>query len=154
MQKPRDEIHTFLDDHKVPYHVLTHKPVYTSEQAAAVRGLSLSKGAKSLLLKSGEQFILCIIPGNMRLDSKKVKKITGRKNLRFATSEEVVAVMGCEIGACYPFGNLLGIPMLVDQSFEHHSTISFNPGSHVESIKILWKDYVSVVKPNLVDIIS
>ncbi|MBI2032072.1 MAG: hypothetical protein HYV38_01860 [Candidatus Levybacteria bacterium] len=152
MQDPYKIITDFLDQKNIPFEIIEHEPVYTSEQAANVRGLSLKQGGKSLLLKADNNFILVIIPGDKRLDSKKLKKLMGIRNLRFANPEEVKEVMKCEVGACYPFGNLIGIKMMVDRLLSRNEVISFNPGVHNKSIKMKWKDYFEAVKPELIEV--
>jgi Ala-tRNA(Pro) deacylase len=143
-----------LNEHKVPFQLLAHESVYTSEEAARVRGLDQSMGAKSLLLKADSDYVLAVLPGSERLDSKKLREILGTKQLRFATPEEVKDMMGCEIGACYPFGNIINIKMIVDQKLAQNEFIAFNPGLHHQTIKLKWKDYVRMVEPKLVDIIK
>lgn len=158
MLHPYEVITTFLRGEHVSFEEINHEPVHTSEEAAYVNGLPLSAGAKSLLLYADKQFVLLILPGNTRLDSRKVKALFGIKQLRFATPSEVKEIMGCSIGACYPFGNLIGITMIVDPKLANNDVISFNPGIHNKSIKISWKDFEKAVNPRLqnisVDVIS
>ncbi len=149
MKNPFEEILNLLKTNKVEYQLIEHEPVYTSEQAARVRGLSLAEGAKSLLLKANNSFVLAVLPGDRKLDSKKVKIILQTKKLRFATPEEVVNIMGCEIGACYPFGNILKIRTLVDPKLGTNDGISFNPGLHEKTIRLRWRDYRKIVQPEL-----
>ena len=54
-----------------------HEPVRTSEQAAAVRGVDPSSGAKAMLLavKPGPPFVLAVISATEKMDSKKMKKV-------------------------------------------------------------------------------
>jgi Ala-tRNA(Pro) deacylase len=82
-----------LDRNGIDYQELEHEPVYTSKQAAEVRGESLDEGAKSLVLKIGNSFILVVLPGSKRLSSKKVKDLFNVSEFRFARPEEVVSVM-------------------------------------------------------------
>ena len=152
MFNPYKEIINLLTTNIIRYEETEHEPVYTSEQAAKVRGTSVSQGAKSLLLKSGNSFILVVLPGNRKLDSKKLKNLLGIKDIHFALPEEVSDKMGCEIGACYPFGNLIGLPTHVDKSLANNDIISFNPGLHTISIDIEWRDFYKLVKPKLVHI--
>lgn len=152
--KPFEKITAFLDEQNVPYELVAHEPVYTSEQAAAVRGFSMDQGAKSLLLKVKNSFVLCILPGSKRLDMKKVRSVVGAGDIRFAKPEEVVQIMGCEIGACYPFGNLIDVPMYVDPTLANNDIISFNPGLHDKSIKMAWKSYAQAVQPNIQNLIT
>lgn len=151
--KPYDAIMGLLRDQQIPFEEIEHEPVFTSEQAAAVRGLSLRQGAKSLLFKvKGQGFVLVVVPGDKRVNSKLLKKIMHAKDVRFASPEEVKEHMGCEIGACYPFGNIVDLRTLVDKSLADNETISFNPGRHDISIKLNHADYDRLVKPEIVDV--
>lgn len=149
MTNPYEAIISFLDSHGISYDLVEHEAVFTSEQAAAVRGFSLHQGAKALLLKGDGKYLLCVLPGDHKLDTKKVKKMLGIKDIRFARPEEVVEVMGCEIGACYPFGNLIAVPMYVDKALSENEVISFNPGVHTKSIKMKYEDFENAVNPPL-----
>lgn len=141
---PFEKIQNFLRENKVVYELTEHEPVYTSAAAAAVRGFELKSGAKALLLKGGGSFVLIILPGSDKLDSRKVKNYLGVKDLRFATPEEVEKVMGCQIGACYPFGNLIDTRMIVDFKLAQNEKISFNPGVHNKSITMKYDDFARV----------
>jgi Ala-tRNA(Pro) deacylase len=152
MVTPYEKIISFLKEHAITYSEIKHEPVYTSEQAANVRGMSMESGAKSLLLKAENDFVLVVLPGDKRVDSKLLKTYLSMKKIRFATPDEVEKVMGCQIGACYPFGNLIGIRTLIDTSMIANKEIFFNPGVHNKSIKMKWTDYQSVVKPELVSV--
>ena len=44
-------VENLLTQHGVRFDVLRHQPVFTSEEAAAVRGVPLSTGAKALICK-------------------------------------------------------------------------------------------------------
>ena len=149
---PFEQIKKILDTEKVAYQIIDHEPVHTSKQAAQVRGLSMAEGAKSLLIKSNAAFFLVILPGNRKLDSKKIKTLLGTKKLRFATPEEVVQIMHCKIGACYPFGEIIGLKTVVDIELSKNTFISFNPGLHDKTIRIRWEDYQKITKPEIKDI--
>jgi len=154
MSKAYQSIIDFLNEKSIKYQIIEHEPVYTCEAAAKVRGTSLSQGAKSLLLKADKDFVLIVMSGDKKLDSKKLKIVLKIKNLRFATPEEVIDKMDCEIGACYPFGNLANIRMFVDHSLTLNQQISFNPGVHDRSIIINYRDYQKVVTPEIINIVQ
>ncbi|SRR5258708_1288682 len=137
MEDPHTQIIKFLEKNNIPYELIDHEPVYTSEEATKVRWISLHQGAKTLLLKAKDAYMLFILPGDMKLDTKRVKTLLAIKDLRFATPEEVKMIMGCEVEACYPFGNLINIRMFVDKSLAQNEMISFNPGVHTKSIKMM-----------------
>ena len=146
------EIVNLLKINNARYGETKHQPVYTSQQAAKVRGILESQIAKSLLLKCGNDFVLAVLPGDRKLDSEKLKKLLKIRKFRFATPEEVKNKMGCEIGACFPFGNLIGLSTIVDKSLSRNKVIFLNPGLHNVTMEIEWRDFYSIVKPQMVDI--
>jgi len=149
---PHITILEFLNSNNIPFQIYEHEPIHTCEQSTQILGVSIKQGAKSLLLKNEDKFILVILPGDKKLDSKKLKTTLKTKHLRFATSEEVNMVMGCEIGACYPFGNLIGIRMLVDFAMSENDLITFSPGVRDKSIQVSWAHYFQNVKPEMVEL--
>jgi Ala-tRNA(Pro) deacylase len=50
-----------------------------------------------------------------------------------------------------PFGNLYNVDVYVDKTFSQNEEIVFLAGSHMESIRIKYNDYVSLVKPVIVE---
>jgi prolyl-tRNA editing enzyme YbaK/EbsC (Cys-tRNA(Pro) deacylase) len=152
MKSPYDRIVGLLETNDITYEELSHEPVYTSEQAASVRGLSMDAGAKSLLLKAEDSFALVVLSGSRKLSSKKFKKRLGIRNLRFATPEEVRERMDCEVGSCYPFGSIVDLDTYLDASLLAQTDISFNPGVHDKSLVIKLKDYLTLENPVQVDV--
>jgi Ala-tRNA(Pro) deacylase len=150
--EPFYRIILLLQQNDAQFELIEHEPVFTSEQAANIRGLGLKNGAKSLLLKVEDDFIMFVLPGDRKLDTKKLKDLTGAKRIRFATPEEVEEITGTKIGAVYPFGAIAEVEMYVDQTLAENEVIAFNPGVHDKSIIMQWSEYEKSVKPQLVDI--
>src|SRR2546423_1778318 len=109
-----DRLESKLRDAGIPFSVLRHAPVYTSEDAAAVRGTPLSSGAKALVMKVGHEFALLVLPADRKADSRKVRAIFAVKSLRFATREEVEQLTGLQPGSIPPFGSIFGLPTSCD----------------------------------------
>src|SRR5437764_9740482 len=101
-----DRLHDWLQQSGVGFTVLRHEPVFTSEQAAAVRGTPLASGAKALVVKADDRFVLLVLPADRKLDSRKTRTALGVKALRFANREEVEQLTGLQPGAIPPFGRL------------------------------------------------
>jgi prolyl-tRNA editing enzyme YbaK/EbsC (Cys-tRNA(Pro) deacylase) len=51
-----------LDENQIPYSVLTHTTAYTAQGAAATMQISGKELAKSVVLWTGEEMILAILP--------------------------------------------------------------------------------------------
>lgn len=138
-----------LKQHGVAFDVLRHEPVYTSEQAAAVRGTPLASGAKALICKGDEEFVMFVLPADRKLASKAIRRARGWRKLRFATADEVQALTGLKPGSIPPFGGLFGLPTLCDSRLGENETINFNAGDHSISVSMAYADYVKVEGPEL-----
>ena len=149
-----ERIKAKLDEMGIDYKLTVHAPVKTSEEAAAIRGVSVDSGAKAMILKDsgktrakpGVDFYLCVVSASKRFDNKKFKKLTKVKGCRFATPEEVLEYSGCISGAVPPFGSLFTKPTLtlVDDSLAQQERINFNCGLRTHSMSILYSDYVKI----------
>ncbi|HJX23830.1 MAG TPA: YbaK/EbsC family protein [Candidatus Bathyarchaeia archaeon] len=139
-----------LDKHGISYQISQHEPVYTSEQAAKVRGAELRTGVKALVLRKKEgDLILGLVAADRRIDLRKLAKITGTRSLAFANKEEVLNKTGCEVGSVHPFGNLYALPTYADESVLGCDTVNFNAGMHTVSIQMKVKDLIEIVAPTI-----
>ena len=146
-----DKIKEFLDKNKVSYKLFEHEPTPTSELASKIRGTPLERGAKAIVLRSKGTFLMCVLPGNRKINYKKVKEIIGSRKLSLATPEEVKKVTGCEIGGVPPFGNLFNIPLYVDRNLLNNELIDFNAGLKTVSIEMGSEDYIGITKSIVCD---
>jgi Ala-tRNA(Pro) deacylase len=144
-----DRLHERLQQSGVPFTVLRHSPVFTSEQAAAIRGTSLASGAKALILKAQEHFVLAVLPADRKLDSRLARAALQVKGLRFANREEVEQLTGLQPGAIPPFGSLFGLATYCDPALADNPTINFNAGDHAISVQMPCAAYLDLEKPQM-----
>jgi Ala-tRNA(Pro) deacylase len=138
-----------LKERGVEFGFLRHQAVFTSEEAAAVRGVALSTGAKALICKVDDRFGMFVIPGDRKLDSKAVRQALGIHALRFATRDELSELTGLSPGAVPPFGSLFGLPTYCDTRLAENDRINFNAGDNSISISLRYEDYLKVENPSL-----
>ena len=144
-----DRVQAMLQKHGVSFQVLRHEPVYTSQQAADVRGVPLASGAKALVCKGDDRFVMFVLPADLKLNSKAVRQVRGWKKLRFADKQEVLQLTGLEPGSIPPFGSLFGLPTLCDSRLGNNETVNFNAGDHCISVSMSYADYVRAESPEL-----
>ena len=132
----------WLEERGVSFRLLEHAPVFTSEEAARVRGTPIEAGAKALVLRAEEHTVHVVLPGNRKVDNAQLRAILGTRTLRFATPEELLTLTGCTPGAVPPFGNLFGLPVLVDEELAKREDIAFNAGSNKVSIVMRCADFL------------
>ena len=87
-------VENLLKQYDIVFQVLRHEPVYTSEEAARIRERPLASGAKALVCKGDDSFVMFVVPANRKLDSHAVRRVKGWRKLRFATREEVMETTG------------------------------------------------------------
>jgi Ala-tRNA(Pro) deacylase len=142
-----ERIERWLQGGGVPFTILRHEPVFTSEQAAAVRGTSLASGAKALVVKADDRFVMLVLPADRKLDSRKARSALGAKALRFANREEVEQLTGLQPGSIPPFGSLFELPTYCDPALAENPSINFNAGDHSISVQMAYADYAEAEKP-------
>jgi len=143
-------IRQLLDSKDKEYKLSEHEPVYTSEQAAQVRGADLKSGVKALILKTNEsKFILALIAADRRIDLKRLAKHINTKSLKLAKPDEVLKRTNCEIGSVHPFGIIHNLPTYMDSSVLENEYVEFNIGVHTKSIRMKSKDLIEIVKPEI-----
>ncbi len=147
-----EAIKSLLDRNNIEYKLTQHEPVFTSEQAALVRGVSLASGAKAMVVKSKENnFCLAVISAAEKIDWKKLAEIVKTKKITLATSEEIKNITDCTIGSVPPFGNLIHLETLIDKSLSKQGNINFNPGVHDHSIRMKFDDYFKLSGGKIVE---
>lgn len=144
-----ERIELLLKSADISYDVSHHEAVFTSEQAARVRGVPLATGAKALVCKGESGFLMFVMPADRRLDSRRVRQSLGYRRLRFANREEVLQLTGLTPGSIPPFGSLFELPTYCDERLGDHEKINFNAGDHCVTVSMRFADYVRVEKPVL-----
>lgn len=148
-QKVFEKIIEILKDNQINYQLLKHEPVFTSEEAAKVRGTSIKQAAKALVFYADKMPIMIVLPGDKKIDVKKFKKAHQAKDLRMATPKEVEELIGVKIGAVHPLGMIHGLPVYVDNSLGKNQEVVFSAGLHTRSIKMKYRDWFRLAKPKL-----
>ena len=140
----------FLDSHKIAYQHCTHSPAYTAQGLAHVQHVSGKELAKVVMIVADGHMVMTVLPGSNRIDLEQLTSILKTANLRLATEEEFKDIFpDCELGAMPPFGNLYSLDVWADAALKAHPTITFNAGTHVETIQMSFADFQRLVDPKI-----
>jgi Ala-tRNA(Pro) deacylase len=139
-----ERLERWLRERGARFRLMQHPPVFTSEEAARVRGTPIEAGAKALVLQAEDRPVQVVLPGHRRVDNARLRAILGARTLRFATPEELFTLTGCLPGAVPPFGNLFDLPVLVDEELTRREEIAFNAGSNAVSIVMRCDDFLQL----------
>ena len=112
----------------------------------AANSLKCEVGAivKSLLFRTEDSFVICLISGDKRCSLNKLKKILKKKDVSMANPDEVKKNTGFTIGGVSPVAHLVTLNILIDKSlnrFPHIFAAAGHPScvfriSYIELIKI------------------
>lgn len=121
-----ENLAAFIARHRIAVQVVsTEEAAPTAEAAARILGVDVSDIVKTMLLTDGARFIAAIVPGDRRLDRKKVAQAAGSGSLRFASGTEVAENTGYAAGGVAPFAFAKPVTVVVDES------LSQSPGRDV-----------------------
>lgn len=147
-----NKVKAFLDSHQIEYISLTHSKAYTAQGIAAISHIPGQQLAKTVIVKLDGALAMAVLPASYQVDLQALKKVVGVMDAELATEREFKQHFpDCETGAMSPFGNLYGIPVYVDDTLARDSEIVFNAGSHHELIKLAYKDFERLVRPDVLN---
>ena len=122
---------------------------------AAALSLNCEVGAivKSLLLRTKNEFILCLVSGDKRCSLNKIKKIINLKDVSMANADEVKSETGFSIGGVSPIANLKKNPILVDLSLSRFEYVYAAAGHPHSIFKITYKQLINITSGKEEDIV-
>ena len=103
--------------------IVLDKSARTAQDAATALGCNVGAIVKSLLFKTNDSFILCLVAGDKRASLNKIKKIINKKDVSMANPDDVKSQTGYTIGGVSPIGHLKQIEIIIDNSLERFNEL-------------------------------
>ncbi|MDC1140009.1 YbaK/EbsC family protein [Candidatus Pelagibacter sp.] len=126
----------------------------TAQDAATALDCNVGAIVKSLLFKTDDGFILCLVAGDKRCSLNKLKKIKNKKDISMASPEDVKSQTGYTIGGVSPVGHLNKVEIFIDNSLERFNEL-FAAAGHPNCVfKINFKDIQQITNGKVEDIIE
>jgi Cys-tRNA(Pro) deacylase len=126
----------------------------TAQDAATALVCDVGAIVKSLLFRTENTFILCLVAGDKRCSLNKLKKIKDKKDISMASPEEVKMQTGYTIGGVSPVGHLEDIEIIIDNSLERFNEL-FAAAGHPNCVfKINYNDIQKITNGKVEDIIE
>jgi len=126
----------------------------TAQDAATALVCDVGAIVKSLLFRTENTFILCLVAGDKRCSLNKLKKIKDKKDISMASPEEVKRQTGYTIGGVSPVGHLEDIEIIIDNSLERFNEL-FAAAGHPNCVfKINYNDIQIITNGKVEDIIE
>ena len=149
------KLQKLLTENQANFRVIDHPSEGNSERVASVRGTVIGQGAKAMIctVKNTDFHVMTVVPGDCKVDFKKVARQFGRSKCSLLGAEQAVALTGCQVGAIPPFTFWPELRLLVDPALlSRFDEIAFNAGQLDKSIVLASADYVRIANPMLADI--
>ena len=103
--------------------ICLEKTARTAQDAATALGCNVGAIVKSLLFKTEDNFILCLVSGDKRCSLNKLKNIFNIKDVSMAHPDEVKKITGYTIGGVSPVGHLNKLKIYIDNNLERFTTV-------------------------------
>ena len=124
----------------------------TALEAASSLGCEVGAIVKSLLFKTENSFILCLVAGDKKVSLNKIKKILKIKDVSMAIADDVKKITGYTIGGVSPIGHLNKINIYIDNSLERFTSL-FAAAGHPNCVfKIDFKNLQKITNGSIKEI--
>ena len=134
--------------------IILENSARTAQDAATALDCNVGAIVKSLLFKTGDGFILCLVAGDKRCSLNKLKQIKNKKDISMASPENVKTQTGYTIGGVSPVGHLNKIEIFIDNSLKRFNEL-FAAAGHPNCVfKINFKDIQKITNGQVEGIIE
>ena len=125
----------------------------TAIDAAASLNCEVGAIVKSLLLRTDDSFILCLVSGDKRCSLNKIKKMINKKDVSMANADQVKSQTGFSIGGVSPVAHLEKIKILIDSSLSRYENVYAAAGHPNSIFKITYKQLIKLTEGKEEDIV-
>ena len=125
----------------------------TAVDAAVSLNCEVGAIVKSLLLRTDDSFILCLVSGDKRCSLNKIKKTINKKDVSMANADQVKSQTGFSIGGVSPVAHLEKIKILIDSSLSRYENVYAAAGHPNSIFKITYKQLINLTEGKEEDIV-
>jgi len=131
-------------------------PVETVEGASQVTRAAPSDILKTIVVNYGSGFATIVVPGDRRVDLKKVSQVLEAKRVRLAKPDEVRAVTGFEVGGVSPLSECVrrNTKVVFDTRVLAKNFVWCGGGDRYSLAYVSVRSLVEVLNPLIADVSS
>ena len=133
----------FCDENELDVEFKVHSKTETAEESAEKTDIELGQVVKTLVFKSGDEFIAVLCPGDSRVSEERLEELTSQ-SIRMANPEEVKEHTGYIVGGVSPFD--LDIEVFMEESLMERDEIKPAAGSRVVGITVAPEDLKKAIE--------
>ena len=134
--------------------IILNTSAKTAIEAASSLNCEVGAIVKSLLFKTENTFLLCLIAGDKKASLNKIKKILNIKDVSMASAYEVKNITGYSIGGVSPIGHLNKVNIFIDNSLERFNSL-FAAAGHPNCVfEIDFKNLQKITNGSIKEIVE
>lgn len=138
----------YLRQHRVHFEILLHGPAPCASRLAGTLHVPGRQVAKAVLLWSGDQHVLAVLPATHRIDLSRLESTLGVSGVHLASEPELDEVfVGCEHGAHPPFGGCFELRTVVDATLAGSSEIIAETNLRHLGVRLSYRDFEALEQP-------
>jgi prolyl-tRNA editing enzyme YbaK/EbsC (Cys-tRNA(Pro) deacylase) len=126
----------------------------TVPAAAAALGVAPAQIIKSLLFVVSGEPVLVIASGDVTVDRRVMTERfgVGKKQIKLADAETVLAILGYPVGGVPPFGHKTAVPVLLDRAIQAWDAIYGGGGDDHTLLRIAPDELARVTRAQWIDL--
>jgi Ala-tRNA(Pro) deacylase len=131
----------YLAQEQIDFDPIPHAPAFCASRRARWLSTPGHRIAKAVLLCGPDGFFLAVLRATHEVALDELSALWGGP-VRLAGAEESARIFrDCEWGAASAFGNLYGLPTVLDAGFAPVDQLVFEIGSHFADVRLSCRDY-------------
>lgn len=145
----------YLDEHAIKYVSTRHSPAFTAAEVAVSANVASRSFAKTIIIEIEGEPAMLVLPANRRILIHDLRDMLGTEQVKLASEAHIRDLFpDCELGAMPPIGPLYGLKVHVTASLTQEREITFNAGTHTETITMAYADFARLVHPSIIDLVT
>lgn len=147
----KDEVLELLDQQGVEYDLVEHKAVFTIDEVLELDLPQEDSAAKNLFVRDDKKrhYYLVTINGEKKADFKELRAYLNERPLKFASEDDLMAIMGLPKGSVTPFGILndeeCKVRVLMDSVYKG-GIIGIHPNDNTATVWLKMDDLEKIIR--------
>lgn len=143
-------IRKMLQHRGINFEEYHHRDAYTAQEVAQREHVSGHRVAKVVVVMADGRPVELVLPASRQVNLDQAKSVLHAHEIRLASEEEMEKVFtDCDVGAAPPLRHWKDVEVLMDRSLEVEGDILFQAGTHADAIRLNFRDWCEMVKPQV-----
>lgn len=149
----KQEIYDFLNKNRIWHEITEHSAVYNMKELSKIEIPYPEANAKNLFVRDDKKqnYYLITAKGKKRIDLKQFRQKNGTRALSFASSDDLMKLMGLIPGAVTPFGILNDterkVQLFLDSELlDNTGLIGVHPNDNTATVWLKTDDLIRIIE--------